>query len=292
MKLKARLGTLVLLAGAALLISCTFAAAAGASGPSQAAQNAFVKKIDANEITEIPDKVIATLGVTICQLLHNGESVTTVNNTLTVPSKATGGSSFPQQFVTLMLVQASKLLCPKEEAKVQHWASTAKAAKPLVTDQALSSLLPPESDRCTASKTVNSPPGLVGLVDFEQCSLPNLGSHSNVYGYIFDNASDYATSLNAYNKFKQITPATPGVGCPTSNTSDNGVVQWSSSAFPAQSGQVIECTFVASSASAKSNNDPNYVWTVPSKFVIISAVADPGSTMQHLDQWWTKYSLT
>lgn len=281
------------MAGAPFLSSGTFAgAAAAASGPSQAAENAFVKKIDASEITGIPDKVIATLGVSICGLLESGESVTTVNDSMTVPSKATNGSSFPEQFVTLMLVQASKSLCPKEEAEVQHWASTAKAAKPLVVDQALSSLLPPESDKCSTSKTIKSPPGLVGLVDFEQCSLPNLGSQSYVYGYIFDNATDYAASLKTYNKFKDITPATPGVGCPTPNTTDNGVVQWSSSEFPARSGQVIECTYVASSATAKTNNDPNYVWTVPSKFVIISAAANPGSTMQHLDEWWTKYSLT
>jgi hypothetical protein len=293
MRIKARLGTLALLAGVLFGSSVTVASgSAGASGPSQSAQNAFVKKIDASEITGIPDKVIATLGVTICQLLANGKSVTFVNNTLTVPTKATGGSSFPQQFVTLMLVQASKMLCPSEEAKVQSFVSTGKKAPTLVTDQTLSGLLPPESDKCTASKKITSPPGLVGLVDYEQCSLPNLGSQSYVFGYIFDNASDYATSLKAYNKFKDIVPTTAGVGCPTPNTSDNGAVSWSSSAFPARSGQVIECTYEASSATAKTNNDPNYVWTVPSKFVIISALADPGSTMKHLDQWWTKYSLT
>jgi hypothetical protein len=290
---KARRGFLGLVAGALFLGSGLAAGpAAAASGPSQAAQNAFVKKIDTSEITGIPDKVIATLGVSICQLLANGESVTTVNNSLTVPSKATNGNSFPQQFVTLMLVQASKLLCPKEAAKVQHFVSTGKKAKPLATDQALSSLLPPESDKCTASTTVTSPPGLVGLVDYEQCSLPNLGSNSDVYGYIFDNASDYASSLAAYNKFKDITPATAGVGCPTPNTSDNGVVEWSNGEFPTRSDQVVECTYEAASATAKTNNVPNYVWTVPSKFVIISAEGDPGSTMKHLDQWWTKYSLT
>jgi len=293
MRILARLGTLALLAGSLLVGSGTFAGAAtAASGPSQAARNAFVRNIEHDETNPIPAKVIASLGSAICQLLHNGESVTTVNDTLAEPSAATNGKAFPQPFVTYMLEQASKLLCPSEEAKVQSFVSGGKKPKPLVTDQALASLLPPESDKCTTSKTATSPPGLVGLVDLEQCRLPNLGSQSNVFAYIFDNASDYATSLAAYNKFKQITPATSGVGCPTPNTSDNGVVQWSSSTFPSQSGQVIECTFEASSPTAKTNTVPNYVWTVPSKFVIISAEGDPGSTMKHLDQWWTKYSLT
>jgi hypothetical protein len=291
MAIKARISIMALLAGALFLTSGTVVAGA-ATTPSQASQNAFVKKVDASEITAVPDKVIAALGVSICGLMENGKSATFVNDTLTVPSKATAGNAFPQQFVTILMVQASKLMCPKEEAKVQHFVSTGKKPKPLVTDQALSALLPPESDKCSASKTVTSPPGLVGLVDFEECSLPNLGTQSVVFGYVFDNASDYAASLATFNKFKQITPATPGVGCPTPNTSDNGVVAWNSSAFPALSGQVIECTFEATSSTAKTNNVPNYVWTVPSKFVIISAVADPGSTMQHLDQWWTKYSLT
>ena len=224
--------------------------AATASGASQAAQNAFVKKIDANEITQIPDKEIAALGGAICNLLQNGKSVTFVNNTFTVPSKATNGSSFPQQFVTLLMVQASKYLCSRQAAKVEQWVRTAPAAKPLVVDQALARLLPPESDRCSASKTTASPPGLVGLVDTEACSLPNLGAQSHIFGYIFDNAADYTTSLNAINSFKEITPATPGVGCPTSNASDNGQVEWSNGAYPTMSGQVIECTMEATSSRA------------------------------------------
>jgi hypothetical protein len=172
-----------------------------------------------------------------------------------------------------MIVQASRLFCTKQEAKVQQWVRTAPKAKPLVVDQALSSLLPPESDQCTASKTVDSPPGLVGLVDEDQCSLPNLGTQSYIHGYIFDNASDYTTSLNAINSFKGITPATPGVGCPTSSTSDNGVVQWNNGSFPTMSGQVIECTYDATSSRAKTNTIPNYVWTVPSQFVVLSASA-------------------
>jgi hypothetical protein len=292
MKMGGRVGGLVLVAATLLLTSGVVPAAATASGASQAAQNAFVKKIDANEVSPIPDKEIATLGGAICNLLQNGKSVTFVNNTLTVPTKATNGSSFPQQFVTLMIVQASKLLCSKEAAKVQQWVRTSPAAKPLVVDQALARLMPPESDQCSASKTVATPPGLVGLVDTEQCSLPNLGAQSHIFGYIFDNASDYTTSLNAINSFKEITPATPGVGCPTSNASDNGQVQWSNGAFPTMSGQVIECSMEATSSSATTNNVPNYVWTVPSKLVIFSAVADPGSTMQHLDQWWSKFAQT
>src|ERR1700728_711138 len=153
MAIKARFSVMALLAGALFLTSGAVVAGA-ATTPSQAAQNAFVKKVDASEITGIPDKVIAALGVSICGLMENGKSATYVNNTLTVPSKATDASSFPQQFVTILMVQASKLMCPKEEAKVQSFVSSGKKAKPLVTDQSLSSLLPPESDKCTASKTV------------------------------------------------------------------------------------------------------------------------------------------
>jgi hypothetical protein len=72
MKMGGRIGVLVFLAGSLFLISGAVPAAATASGASQAAQNAFVKKIDDIEPTVIPDQEIAKLGGAICQLLQNG----------------------------------------------------------------------------------------------------------------------------------------------------------------------------------------------------------------------------
>jgi len=274
-----------------VVIGAGVTASAATPTPSKAAQKAFTTAIDKNEITQIPDAEIAKLGLAICQLLGNGKSVSFVNSTLTTPTSGTSGNSFPQDFVTLMLVQSAKHLCPSEVAKVKKYTSAHKTPK-LVVNQTLAGLLPPESDNCSASKTVSSPSGLVGLVDEENCSLPNLGKDSYVYGYIFDNAQDYAASLATYNAFKQIVPTTPGVGCPTSNDTDNGSVGWSNKAFPSASGQVIECTMEATSSSATTNNVPDYVWTVPSKYVILSAFGAPGTTMAALDTWWTNYADT
>ena len=60
MAIKARISIMALLAGALFLTSGTVVAGA-ATTPSQASQNAFVKKVDASEITAVPDKVIAAL---------------------------------------------------------------------------------------------------------------------------------------------------------------------------------------------------------------------------------------
>ena len=101
--------------------------------------------------------------------------------------------------------------------------------------------------------TTASVPGLVRLASTTTCDEPNLGSDSFVHGYIFDNASDYQASLTTYNNFKGLLPFTPGVGCPTTNDTDNGTVGWKDKAFPARSDQVLECTTVAA---ADSNSSP------------------------------------
>ncbi len=291
MNLKRSFRAVAISASALVVIATAATSAAAQSTPSKSAQKAFTTAIDKNEITQIPDAEIAKLGLAICSLLGNGKSVGFVNSTLTTPTSSTSDNSFPQDFVTLMLVKSAKYLCPSEVAKVNKYTSSHKAPK-LVVNQTLAGLLPPESDNCSSSKTVSSPSGLVGLVDEENCSLPNLGKDSYVYGYIFDNAKDYQASLATYNAFKQIVPTTPGVGCPTSNDSDNGSVGWSNSAFPSRPDQVIECTMEATSSSATTNNIPDYVWTVPSKYVILSAFAAPGTSMQTLDTWWTNYANT
>ncbi len=174
-----------------------------------------------------------------------------------------------------MLIETSpKYFCPRYVSEVDRWAATGTgsthasgtahpsghssttehSSKSATQSPAkvLASLLPVGVKNCSEGTTA-SVPGLVRLASTTTCDEPNLGSDSFVHGYIFDNASDYQASLTTYNNFKGLLPFTPGVGCPTTNDTDNGTVGWKDKAFPARSDQVLECTTVAA---ADSNSSP------------------------------------
>ena len=278
--------------GGTLLVTGSTAAAAS-STPSKAAQQAFVKAVHSDypqnpaiPASTMPAKTLLSLGGATCGLLMNGKSVKYVVNGL---SNVTDGKQLPGEFVTAVVVESTNYLCPKYVSEVKKWAGVGSASGKQLTS--LRFLLPPEATSCVAIEPSKNPPGMVGVVDAVACDLPKLGSNSLVYGYLFDNTSDYTTSLNAYNTFKSIVPPTPGEGCPTSNNSDNGVENWSNKNFALRNGQILECTMITT-VGGTTNNVPNYIWTVPSKNVIIGATGNPGSSMHHLDTWWSADSDT
>lgn len=151
-------------------------------------------------------------------------------------------------------------------------------------DPALAGLLPPVVKKCFPLKPSLRARGLVGVTDAIYCAAPRLGPKSYVFAYLFDDSNDYSTSLSVYDKFKQIAPATPGVGCPTSAANQNGVSAWSNRTFPTRSGQVLECTTEADPTGKI--DIPDYVWTVPTKNAILEVFGGPGLSMQRLESWW------
>ena len=64
---------------------------------------------------------------------------------------------------------------------------------------------------------------------------------------------------------------------------------WGNKSFPLRNGQDVQCLTVApgNAAAGVPNTIPDYIWTVPTKYVILEALGDPGSTMQHLNAWWS-----
>src|ERR1019366_10758162 len=138
-------------------------------------------------------------------------------------------------------------------------------------------LLPSGVARCNPITPSDIPPGLVGLVTTAICAVPKLGTDSFVRAYMFDNTGDYATGLNVLNAFKNFAPTSPPVGCPTSNSSDNGTAQWGNSAFPSKSGQILECLTVGEAGGSNILRD--YLCTPPTKNVVFEAQEDLGSTM-------------
>lgn len=59
--------------------------------------------------------------------------------------------------------------------------------------------------------------------------------------------------------------------------------------LPTRNGQILECEMGAANGKG-TNNIPDYLWTLPTEHLILEAEADPGSTMQHLDAWWSSHS--
>ena len=253
------------------------AAPAPLLAPGSAAQKAFVKAVDSDGPTGgLSEKSLIDLGEGVCSLLqvHNRSyTLKTVTGT--------GKEYLPPRFVATLMKESPKYFCPQ-------YVSKAEGASSAPPPSALAALLPSGVKRCNPITPSDIPPGLVGLVTTAICVVPNLGTDSFFRAYMFDNTGDYATGLNVLNAFKNFAPTSPPVGCPTSNSSDDGTDQWGNSASPMRSGQVLEC--LTTGESGGSNNVPDYVWTLPTKNVIFEAQADPGATMQSLDTWWSAHS--
>ena len=262
-----------------LTLRPTSAGPAPLRAPGSAAQKAFIDAVDSDGSTEgFSDKTLINLGEGVCSLLQ----VHTLTYTLKTVT-GTGKEYLPPQFVATLMKESPKYFCPQYVSKTK----SASSAPTPSAKSALATLLPSGVARCNPITPSDIPPGLVGLVTTAICVVPKLGTDSFIRAFMFDNTGDYATGLNALNAFKSFVPTSPPVSCPTSNSSDNGTNPWGSSAFPMRSGQILECLTVGESGG--SDNIPDYVWTLPTKNVIVEAQGDPGSTMQSLDAWWTAH---
>jgi hypothetical protein len=154
----------------------------------------------------------------------------------------------------------------------------------------LTSLAPHGVTDCGPLPKSDDVPGLVGLTATTYCYIGQLGGNSTFFAYQFANAGDYATSLAAINAFHGFDPAAVSTECPQARNSF-GVVPWSNSAYPARSGQVLECQ----EGEDKANDPfvtPQYTWTLPSKNVIFIALSTPHLTMEHMQSWWVKTTGT
>jgi hypothetical protein len=265
-----------------LTLRPTSAGPAPLRAPGSAAQKAFIDAVDSDGSTEgFSDKTLINLGEGVCSLLQ----VHTLTYTLKTVT-GTGKEYLPPQFVATLMKESPKYFCPQYVSKTK----SASSAPTPSAKSALMALLPSGVTHCDSPLTSSQiPTEMMGLIASAACDAPKLGAKSFIYAYEFDNASDYAASLKNLNAFKEFVPTSPSVGCPTSNSSDHGSNQWGNNIFPPRSGQILECEWTAANGKGV-NNIPDYLWTLPTKYLIIDTAGDPGSTMQHLDAWWTAYS--
>jgi len=280
--------------GLALLLTVTVTGSGGVAAmatSSQSAQQAFVRAVhsDYPQETSISDTELIVLGGAVCDELTRGERVSAVAKQFSVGAN---GQPLPPQFVSVLLVESATHLCPKERTAVKKWAGTS-APTATVVNASLRSVMPPEAKSCSTVPASGNPPGMVGIVDVAYCTLPKLGADSHLYAYLFDNAADYQTSGTALFKYEMFVP-TPTQGCPTTTSSQMGGQTWGNKTFPLRPGQDVQCLTVApgNAAAGVPNTIPDYIWTVPSRHVILEALGDPGSTMQHLNAWWSAEANT
>jgi hypothetical protein len=146
----------------------------------------------------------------------------------------------------------------------------------------LAQLLPRDVDG-TADCTHNtSPPsGLKGIGSAVVCTPKNL-PNGEIFAFQFDNATDFAASVVALNKFKGFDPLTAGDTCPPGSNAEDQT-GWHNNSYPARTGQILECLSVGTN-----NTQPDYIWMYPTQYVIIDAQAASGSSFADLDTWWTK----
>jgi hypothetical protein len=260
--------------------------AAAMAASNRSAQQAFVKAVhsDYPQETSISDTELIVLGGAACDELTRGQRISAVAKQFSVGAN---GQPLPPQFVSALLVESATHLCPKELPPVKKWAG-ANAPTATVVNASLRSVMPPEAKYCSTVPTSGNPPGMVGIVDVVYCTLPKLGANSHLYAYLFDNAADYQTSGTALFKYEMFNP-TPNQGCPTTSSSQMGGQTWGNKTFPLQPGQDVQCLTVApgNAAAGVPNTIPDYIWTLPTRHVILEALGDPGSTMQHLNAWWS-----
>jgi hypothetical protein len=131
------------------------------------------------------------------------------------------------------------------------------------------------------------PTGLSGATGALACSsIPGYAGW-DLFGYQFDNSSDYASSFAQYNGDKNYSSGFAQGGCP-SPPGSQGYTTWQSGAYPAQPGQVLECLWVTGSSGTP---QPDYIWALPSKRSFFEMVGAPGTTGAQLAAWWRVHGL-
>jgi hypothetical protein len=128
-----------------------------------------------------------------------------------------------------------------------------------------------------------------GLVSALKCSDPGLPG-GTVFAFQFDSAHDYVQAWGSFNSWWGFNPSSAGTNCPPSGSSvtAQGVTGWNSGVYPSHSGQEVECQYVTVSgtSTAKSNLEPDYVWSYPTEYAFIDGQGAPGSSFTALQTWW------
>jgi hypothetical protein len=168
---------------------------------------------------------------------------------------------------------------------------TKSIASPGTSLSKLLSIMPMGTTNCDPTLPTKTVAGTAGFVTGINCSLPQVGTLGTAFGYVFDNAADYATSLAALNTFKGIDPASAGDSCPLASGETVGIVPWHYGSFPPLSGQNLECVMVTNGGTGPADV-PEYIWTVPSENTILDVIGKPNTTTQQLGAWWTANAKT
>jgi hypothetical protein len=108
------------------------------------------------------------------------------------------------------------------------------------------------------------------------------GSHYVIWGYQFDNYSDYLTGYSHLNSYTGFSSSGASTTCPPVSGAVDGSVGWHANSNPrykARPGQTLECFF--------DNSKPILIWTMPTQHVIfVSEIQLKGARIASLVSWW------
>jgi len=103
-----------------------------------------------------------------------------------------------------------------------------------------------------------------------------------VWGYQFDNASDYQTGFTHINHFVGFDKVTPGGGCPPPSGSTEGKIGWHANHNPkyaSRTGQEIECLI--------DGNKPVLIWSMPTQNAFFIGQDNvTGTSISTILDWW------
>jgi hypothetical protein len=139
--------------------------------------------------------------------------------------------------------------------------------------------LKPVGTQCVAAKTFGlNKATLTNSTFCAHTQRPNIV----VWGYQFDNASDYQTGYAHINHFVGFDKVTPGSGCPPPSGSAEGKIGWHANNNPkyvSRTGQDIECLI--------DGNKPVLIWSMPTQNVFfIGQDNTTGTSINTILDWW------
>jgi hypothetical protein len=151
----------------------------------------------------------------------------------------------------------------------------------------LANVMPDHADVSRCKTVTGYPTGLSGVTGALACtSIPGYTGW-DLFGYQFDNSSDYLDSFQQYNGDKNYSSGFAIGGCPPQGQGQ-GYTTWQSSTYPGRSGQVLECLYVTGSSGTP---QPDYIWSLPSKNAFFEMVGAPGATGAQVAAWWRAHGL-
>jgi TIR domain len=115
-----------------------------------------------------------------------------------------------------------------------------------------------------------------GLVRALVCHDPGLPG-GTVDAFQLDGGASYQTAWANFNQWWHFDSSGAGPGCPPAGR--QGITGWSSTLFPAQDGQVLECQLAGA-------RQPAYAWTYPTEDAFIIAQGAVNSSFSSLASWW------